>query len=103
MDIYQTLIRPLVTEKSTHQTSQSHGATHSRQGRGGSYTFQVHARATKPQIRDAVERIYNVKVIDVRTNVRAGKSRRYRYHIGQTPDLKKAVVVLHPDYHIDLF
>jgi ribosomal protein L23 len=103
MDIYQTIIRPLVTEKSTHQTQQSHGQTRTRPGRGGSYTFQVHSDATKSQIQSAVEHIYNVKVVDVRTNVRPGKSRRHRYHIGRTPDVKKAVVVLHPDYHIDLF
>ncbi len=103
MDIYQTIIRPLVTEKSTHQTSQSHPESRSREGRGGSYTFQVHNDATKSQIQLAVEKIYNVKVVNVRTSVRAGKSRRHKYHIGQTPDAKKAVVVLHPDYHIDLF
>lgn len=103
MDIYQTIIRPLITEKTTHQTQQSHDKTKTRPGRGGSYAFAVHPTATKTQIREAVEQIYNVKVMDVRTNIRAGKSRRYRYHIGQTSSLKKAVVVLHPDYHIDLF
>ena len=103
MDAYQTIIRPLVTEKSTHQTSQSHAETRTREGRGGSYTFAVHTEATKSQIQHAVETIYNVKVVDVRTSVRAGKRRRHRYHIGRTADVKKAVVVLHPDYHIDLF
>jgi large subunit ribosomal protein L23 len=103
MDIYQTIIRPIVTEKSTHQTSQSHGRTRSRDGRGGSYSFQVHNEATKAQVREAVERIYNVKVVDVRTSKRPGKQRRYRYSVGRTADVKKAVVVLHPDYHIDLF
>jgi len=65
MDAYQTIIRPLVTEKSTHQTSQSHAETRTREGRGGSYTFAVHTEATKSQIQHAVESIYNVQVVDV--------------------------------------
>jgi large subunit ribosomal protein L23 len=103
MDIYHTVIRPLVTEKGTHQSQQSHGQTRSRPGRGGSYTFEVHPEASKPQIRQAIERIYNVRVLEVRTSNRPGKARRYRYKVGRTRKWKKAVVVLHPDHHIDLF
>lgn len=103
MDDFQIILRPLVTEKSTHQSQQSHESTESRPGRGGSYTFQVHHEANKAQIRNAVERIYNVKVVDVRTSVRGGKRRRYKFQMGQTSETKRAVVVLHPDYHIDLF
>ena len=103
MDIYHTVIHPLVTEKGTHQSQQSHGATPSRPGRGGSYTFEVHSEASKPQIRQAIERIYNVRVLEVRTSNRKGKERRYRYKVGKTRKWKKAVVVLHPDHHIDLF
>jgi len=103
MDIYHTLVRPLVTEKGTHQSQQSHGQTKSRAARGGAYTFEVHPEATKPQIRTAVERIYNVRVMEVRTSNRKGKQRRVRFKIGTTRKWKKAVVVLHPDYHIDLF
>ena len=103
MDIYHTIIRPLVTEKGTHQSQISHDATRSRPARGGSYTFEVHAEARKSQIKEAIEKIYNVRVLAVRTSNRRGKRRRYRLTMGQTRGWKKAVVVLHPDYHIDLF
>jgi large subunit ribosomal protein L23 len=103
MDIYQVLRRPLVTEKSTHQSKQNHDATKSRSGRGGSYSFEVHPSARKAEIRGAIEKIYGVRVIDVRTSNRVGKQRRYRYTSGTTRKWKKAVVVLHPDFHIDLF
>jgi large subunit ribosomal protein L23 len=103
MDIYQVVVRPLVTEKGTYQSKLSHPETHSRPARGGSYTFEVHPSASKVQIKQAVERIYNVKVNSVRTSIRAGKPRRVRWYGGQTRAWKKAVVVLHPDYHIDLF
>lgn len=97
MDIYHTIIRPLVTEKSSHQ------ARSSSEQRGGAYSFEVHLDANKAQIRNAVEKIYGVKVLDVRTLNRAGKLRRYRFRYGQTRSTKKAVVVLAPDSHIDLF
>ncbi|HOB75745.1 MAG TPA: 50S ribosomal protein L23 [Phycisphaerae bacterium] len=103
MDIYHTIIRPLVTEKGTHQSQKSHEQTATRPARGGAYAFQVHPKANKTQIRHAVEKIYNVRVQSVRTATRHGKRRRYRMSIGRTSDWKKAVVVLHPDYHIDLF
>jgi ribosomal protein L23 len=103
MDIYHTIIRPLVTEKGTHQSHVTCAATKSRPARGGSYTFEVHRKANKTQIRQAIEKIYNVKVLSVRTSNRQGKRRRYRAAYGTTRSWKKAVVVLNPDYHIDLF
>ena len=103
MDIFHTIIRPLVTEKGTHQSQQSHDETSSRPARGGAYTFEVHPNANKAQIRQAVEKIYNVRVQSVRTSNRMGKRRRYRATYGQTRMWKKAVVVLGPDHHIDLF
>lgn len=103
MDIYHVIKRPLVTEKGTHQAGLSHAATKHKPTRGGSYTFQVHPDASKPMIRQAVEKIYNVKVRSVRTSNRTGKSRRVRYKVGKTPNWKKAVVVLTGDHHIDLF
>jgi len=103
MDIYHIIKRPLVTEKGTHQAQQSHEATGSRPSRGGSYAFEVHPSASKPQIRQAIQMIYNVKVLSVRTARRKGKPRRVRYKMGTTPEWKKAVVVLHADSHIDLF
>jgi len=103
MDIYHVVRRPLVTEKGTHQSQQAHGATRSKPGRGGAYSFEVHPGANKIQIREAIEKIYNVKVADVRTSLRQGKRRRYRYTTGVTRHWKKAVVVLRPEHHIDLF
>ena len=97
MDVYHTIIRPLVTEKSSYQARQE--APH----RGGTYSFEVHAEANKAQIRDAVEKIYGVTVLDVRTSNRPGKLRRFRWKFGRTRRIKKAVVTVHRDSHIDLF
>ena len=103
MDIYHVIVRPLVTEKGTHQSQLSHDRTRTRPARGGAYTFEVHPNVNKAQIRQAIRKIYNVRVLSVRTSIRRGKRRRYRLSFGQTRGWKKAVVVLHPDYHIDLF
>lgn len=91
-DVYSVIVRPLVTEKSTHQ-AQTRNA----------YAFAVDERANKCQIKQAVEKIYNVKVKSVRTANRKGKPRRTGYRWGKTRSWKKAVVVLHDDYRIDLF
>ncbi len=98
MDIYHTILRPIITEKSTHQSG---GAA--SQGGGGAYTFEVHLEASKPQIRDAVEKIYGVKVVEVRTQVRQSRTRRFRYGLTPPHKSKKAVVVLDKNSHIDLF
>lgn len=103
MDIYHVVKRPLVTEKGTHQSQQSHEATKHKPARGGAYAFEVHPEASKEIIRQAIEKIYNVKVKSVRTAMRKGKARRVRYKTGKTADWKKAVVVLDAQYHIDLF
>ncbi len=103
MDIYHTIVRPLVTEKVTFQSQQSHDATSDQPARGGSYSFEVHPNANKAQIKQAVEKIYNVKVLNVRTANRRGKPRRVRYKRGMTKQWKKAVVILDRDSHIDLF
>ena len=103
MDMYHTIVRPLVTEKGTFQSRLSHERTRSRPARGGAFTFEVHPDANKEQIRQAIEKIYNVKVQSVRTSNRVGKMRRVRLTRGRTRMWKKAVVVLHPDHHIDLF
>jgi len=69
----------------------------------GAYSFEVNSKANKTQIRNAVERIYNVKVQKVRTANRRGKYRRRGRNFGMTSSWKKAVVYLKPDFHIDLF
>ena len=92
MDDYSIVIRPLITEQSMHFANAK-----------SVYSFQVHRKANKVQIKNVVERLYNVKVKDVRTANRKGKPRRRGRFIGTTPSWKKAVVVLKDDYHIDLF
>ncbi len=92
MDKYHIVIRPLVTEQGTHQAQTLNA-----------YPFQVHTKAKKPEIKQAIEKIYNVKVKAVRTSNRKGKPRRRGYTRGTTASWKKAVVVLEEQYHIDLF
>ena len=92
MDHINVIIKPLVTEKSTHQ-----------QATRNAYAFQVHASANKYQIKDAVEKLYDVKVVDVRTMNRKGKPRRTKFKLATTSDWKRAVVVLDENSRIDLF
>ena len=103
MDIYHVIKRPLVTEKGTHQSQQSHAATRSKPAHGGAYAFEVHPQASKPMIKEAIEKIYDVEVRSVRTARRRGKVRRVRYKTGTTAEWKRAVVVLDANCHIDLF
>ena len=92
MDKTNIIIKPLITEKSTHQ-----------QTTRNAYAFQVHAAASKPQIKAAVEQIYEVKVIDVRTMNRKGKPRRAKFKMTTTSNWKRAVVVLDENSRIELF
>ncbi|MFA5864460.1 MAG: 50S ribosomal protein L23 [Phycisphaerae bacterium] len=103
MDIYQVLVRPLVTEKGTHLAGRRFEETKAEAGRGGTYSFEVHRDAGKAEVREAIEKIYNVRVMEVRLANRKGKKRRNKMKFGQTPGWKKAYVQLHPDFHIDLF
>ncbi|KPK44984.1 MAG: hypothetical protein AMJ65_01465 [Phycisphaerae bacterium SG8_4] len=92
VDDYDIIIRPLITEQGMHFANVK-----------GAYCFEVNKRANKTQIKNAVERIYSVKVQKVRTANRKGKYRRKGRTYGMTPSWKKAVVFLDPDFHIDLF
>jgi len=92
MDSTNVIIKPLITEKSTHQ-----------QTTRNAYAFQVHAGANKQQIKDAIEKIYEVKVVDVRTMNRKGKPRRAKFKMATTPDWKRAIVVLDENSRIELF
>jgi large subunit ribosomal protein L23 len=89
---HQVLIRPLVTEKGTH-LSHHHNA----------YTFMVNLNATKVDVKHAVQELFNVRVVEVRTQIRHGKKRRYRSRVGQMRDWKRAVVTLHADDKIEFF
>lgn len=86
------IIRPLITEQGTHLANKI-----------GAYAFEVNKIANKNEIKNAVEKIYNVKVRQVRTANRKGKYRRKGRVFGLTASWKKAVVYLEPEYHIDLF
>ncbi|MCK4913642.1 MAG: 50S ribosomal protein L23 [Planctomycetes bacterium] len=92
VDDYNVIIRPLVTEQGMHFANVK-----------SAYSFEVNKKANKIQIRNAVEKIYSVKVSKVRTANRKGKYRRKGRNFGTTPSWKKAVVFLEPEYHIDLF
>jgi len=92
MDDYKIVVKPLITEQSTHFANVKNA-----------YAFEVNKDANKAQIKGAIERLYNVKVKDVRTANRKGKKRRKGRFIGQTADWKKAIVVLDEQFHIDLF
>ena len=67
------------------------------------YTFEVYKKATKDEIKGAIERLYNVKVLEVRTVNVPGKPQRTRSGYKTTSEWKKAIVKLHPDNKIDLF
>ncbi|REJ67575.1 MAG: 50S ribosomal protein L23 [Planctomycetota bacterium] len=90
---HQVVLRPLVTEKGMH-----HSSTHQ------AYAFEVNALANKEAIRKAVEELFDVKVIQVRTQNRRGKPRRTRFRFGYTQNWKRAIVKLHPESkQIDFF
>ena len=92
MDDHDIVIKPLITEQSTHFANKKNA-----------YSFEVNSKANKIQIRGAVERLYSVKVKDVRTANRKGKPKKRGRFMGKKSDWKKAVVVLDEQYHIDLF
>jgi large subunit ribosomal protein L23 len=81
--LYDVIRRPLVTEKS---------ATLKENQR--SLCFEVNRDATKPEIKQAVESLFGVKVDDVRVAIVHGKMKRQGRHVGRRPDWKKAFVVL---------
>ena len=92
LDPYQVVIRPLITEKATF-LSERHNA----------YTFEVNPLANKTEIKEAVEALFSVKVLDVRTQNRRGKMRRHRLKTGRMRNWKKAIVSLHEEYRIDFY
>ena len=78
----EIIIRPVVTEKSNDELQQ------------GKYTFEVNKKATKVQIANAVEKLFEVKVLKVNTMTVKGKTKRVGYHVGKTSDWKKAIVTI---------
>jgi large subunit ribosomal protein L23 len=87
---HQVVIRPVVTEKAYNMQA------------GNTYTFEVAATANKAQIKDAVEALFDVRVVDVRTIPKRGKLRRRRWKQGRTRRWKKAMVKLAPEHTLDI-
>jgi large subunit ribosomal protein L23 len=92
MEYANIIIKPLITEKSTHQANVRN-----------TYAFQVAPKADKISIKAAIEKLYNVKVADVRTLTRKGKARRTKVGYVAGSDVKRAIVKLVGESKIELF
>ncbi len=84
--------RPVISEKSERNREAHHH-----------YAFEVHTDATKVQIKTAVEKLFNVHVLAVRTSIARGKNKRVGQNIGQRPSWKRAIVTLKDGESIALF
>lgn len=91
-NIHRTIVRPIVTERTS-------AAYQDR----GEYTFEVATDATKQNIREAIERLFGVKVTGVWTSNARGKTRRVGQSIGRRPHTKKAIVKLRDGDSIAIF
>lgn len=89
-DLYDIILAPVITEKATIASENNQ------------VVFKVRKSATKPQIQEAVERLFNVKVKAVNTLIRAGKKKRFRGIPGKQNDIKKAIVTLQDGHSIDV-
>ena len=87
---YDIIVAPVVTEKAT--VASEHNKV----------VFKVAAKATKPQIKAAIEKLFDVKVKSVNTLVTEGKMKVFRGRLGQRADVKKAVVTLEEGHSIDV-
>ena len=87
---YDVLVAPIVTEKAT--TASEHNQV----------IFKVARTATKPQIKDAVEKLFDVKVKSVNTLTRKGKLKAFRGSLGVQSDTKRAIVTLEEGHRIDV-
>ncbi len=87
---YDVIVSPAITEKSTMASEQNQ------------VVFNVAKKATKPQIKAAIEALFSVKVTAVNTLVRKGKVKRFRGTVGRQGDVKKAVVTLADGHSIDV-
>ena len=91
MDARTVIVRPVVSEKSYALLT------------ANKYTFRIHPRAHKTQVRQAVEEIFGVRVMEVRTMSVKSKPKRRGVTSGRTRQWKKAIVELHPEDSIELF
>ena len=92
MDLYLVIKRPLVTEKTTIARDEDN-----------KYFFEVDRRATKIDIRSAIEKIFNVKVVEVNTFNMKGKKKRLGRVMGKRKNWKKAAVTLAAGNSIEIF
>lgn len=90
-DPRDVILAPVVSEKSYSLIDNN------------AYTFVVHQRANKTEIRQAIEQLWDVKVIKVTTLNRKGKTKRFRFTEGRRADTKRAVVTLAEGDRIDIF
>ena len=87
---YDVIVSPVITEKATNLSEQN------------KVVFKVRSNATKPQIKEAVEKLFDVKVKSVNTLVTKGKVKMFRGTRGQRSDVKKAIVTLVEGESIDV-
>ena len=87
---YDVIRRPIITEKATMASE------------NGAVVFEVAIDANKPQIKDAVEQLFGVKVKSVNTTITKGKTKRFRGQPGKRKDVKKAYVTLEEGNTIDV-
>jgi len=92
MELYSIIRRPLLTEKSTISREQMN-----------QFVFEVATGATKIEIQNAVEKLFKVKVLSVRTVNMQGKKKRLGRNVGRKRNWKKATVKLAPGDTIDIF
>lgn len=90
LSAYDVILAPVITEKSSAVSE------------ANQVIFKVRLDATKPQIKDAIEKLFNVKVLAVNTLTRKGKTKRFRGIKGRQNDVKKAVVKLAEGDKIDV-
>jgi large subunit ribosomal protein L23 len=89
---HNIIIRPLITEKTTQQKEDNH-----------QYVFEVYRDANKIEIKSAIEQLFKVKVLKVRTINVIGKVKRVGRKYGKRPDWKKAIVTLREGDRIEFF
>jgi large subunit ribosomal protein L23 len=87
---YDVIVSPAITEKSTMASEQNQ------------VVFNVARKASKPEIKAAVEALFGVKVMAVNTLLRKGKTKRFRGTVGRQSDVKKAIVTLADGQSIDV-
>ena len=87
---YDIILSPVITEKAT--TASEHNKV----------VFKVARTATKPQIKEAIEKLFDVKVKSVNTLIRGGKLKAFKGRLGRLSDTKRAVVTLEEGHRIDV-